>query len=144
MTKLNLAFFSAKSPYEKTLRSEMDVFTCLFNQIYFFPHVEREVVDYTNHPEIITGNALYKHYTNAFLIRQLYYNFRLYLTIMIVTMFTGRNLFYYLRGLKTYSLYLIIGFAKASDIEERIKTHDLQNAIFYDYWFEDSTLALAI
>jgi glycosyltransferase involved in cell wall biosynthesis len=50
----------------------------------------------------------------------------------------------YARGARTYSDILATSILKANSLVRLIEGHGLTNAIFYDYWFENSTLALAI
>jgi glycosyltransferase involved in cell wall biosynthesis len=50
----------------------------------------------------------------------------------------------YGRGLRTYADVLAQSVLKARELRSFIEARRLGNALFYDYWFENSTLALAI
>jgi len=50
----------------------------------------------------------------------------------------------YGRGLRTYSQVLAQSVLKARELSAFIEGRGLGKALFYDYWFENSTLALAI
>ena len=50
----------------------------------------------------------------------------------------------YGRGLRTYCEVLAQSVLKARELSSFIETRRLGRALFYDYWFENSTLALAI
>lgn len=50
----------------------------------------------------------------------------------------------YGRGLHTYGDVLARGVLKARELSSFIESRSLGSALFYDYWFENSTLALAI
>ncbi|MCE2997892.1 MAG: N-acetyl sugar amidotransferase [Cyclobacteriaceae bacterium] len=50
---------------------------------------------------------------------------------------------YYIKYVKSFLGYLVLELEKISPIRNFIQKHQLENALFYDYWLVDSTLALA-
>jgi glycosyltransferase involved in cell wall biosynthesis len=50
----------------------------------------------------------------------------------------------YLRGARSYLDILATNLLKAHDLRAWIAAESLRDAIFYDYWFENTTLALAV
>ncbi len=50
---------------------------------------------------------------------------------------------YYITYIKSFLGYLILELEKIEPIRKFVQQHQLQDALFYDYWLVDSTLALA-
>ncbi len=55
-----------------------------------------------------------------------------------------KGLFKVLKNLKPLLDYLSTELTKAKSLEKQFASINIKNAIFYDYWFVDSTLALSI
>lgn len=69
-------------------------------------------------------------------------HFRFVVRIYLYTLFKKGNLWPYLRHYKSFLGYLLIEAERIEPLREYISRHDLGDAIFYDYWLVDSTLAL--
>jgi glycosyltransferase involved in cell wall biosynthesis len=64
--------------------------------------------------------------------------------ILMTTFSQPTNWRSYAMRLRTYRDILAINVLKAKRVAEFVVANSLQDAIFYDYWFENSTLALAL
>jgi len=62
--------------------------------------------------------------------------------IYVYTLLRKGNLWHYLKHYKSFLGYLLLEAEKVLPLSRYIAEHKLEEAIFYDYWLVDSTLAL--
>lgn len=139
----DLVLFASRFPYgEKVLSGELAVTAERFRQLFVIP----------SRP----GGAAVEMPPNATLIdlgwsagwsrveklRAL--GSRSALRVLIRTLRDRSNWRPYLAGARGYLDTLATNLLKANNLRHWIGEQDLREAIFYDYWFENSTLALAV
>lgn len=76
-------------------------------------------------------------------LKLLFRHFRFVLGVYLYTLLKRGNLWPYLKHYKSFIGYLLIEADKIRPLRQYISKNKLKDAIFYDYWLVDSTLALA-
>lgn len=97
---------------------------------YYLPQNVRVHVLKSNYKQSDTPKYIFKHF---FKVARIY----------LYSMFLGNNLFYYLRYYRSFLGYLLKELELIKPIKDLIQKFDLRDALFYDYWLVDATIALA-
>lgn len=137
-----LVFFSTGYPYETTLKREFQVLSQNFDRIYYFPtnlgNGKKEPL-----PDNFILNTLLAETSENWKrisVKQWLLVFSLYFSALILK----GNIIPYLRGMKTYLTIAARNVVWASRLEKFITENKLEHALYYDYWFENATLCLAL
>lgn len=141
----NIFFFSSLYPYETTINTELKVMNEYFDNIYYIPSYSSQQFRESEFPYNVTPINLYaeldKDYKNL-LVKYIWQFIPIYISELLKK---GNFLSYVLKA-KTYSVILLQALQRAEKINAFIRRNniDVDETLFYDYWFENSTLALAI
>jgi len=135
-------FFSSDYPYETTLKNEFPFMAEQFDLIYYFPTNYSE----KDGPKNLPGNV-----TLVDLLERTKENWRkptiniLCTAIYLYTIETFKkgNFKSYLINFKSYFSILLRNLTWAKELRIFIVKNNLQDAFYYDYWFENATIALA-
>ncbi len=145
MTAPDLVLFTNRFPYdgsESVLRDELEVTARRFNHIYVLPSYPG------SSPVSLPDNVacIDMGWAAGWSRTQKIQALRTLTTIPVLTStLTGlSNVLAYGRGARSYLDICASNLIKARDIARWATAQGLNNAIFYDYWFENTTLALAI
>ncbi len=147
MNKNILVIFTSTYPYgnkaETFLETEIKYLSSQFKKIYIIPSgKESNQIRKTPYNiecvDILIQSVLKN--KNKYFIKNL-------LTVIHVyfyTIFKKGNLKYYVKNFKIYLDILIQEIWKSKCILSFIREKRIENELFYDYWFENSTLALSL
>jgi glycosyltransferase involved in cell wall biosynthesis len=137
-----LVFFSTQYPYETTLKNEFKVLSKKFDKVYYFPTsiIEANADILPSNIELNPLLANNRDKWKTITLKSWFLVFGLYLT----ESFKKGNLFAYLKNPKIYISIAGRNVKWANLLEHFIKENNLSDAVFYDYWFENATLSLAI
>jgi glycosyltransferase involved in cell wall biosynthesis len=136
-----LFFFSTVYPYETTLIYEFKILQNYFDKIYYFPsHIKEGEAFLPNNVFLDKNFALINKRKR---IKCLVKNFFEIIKIFVGESLKDGNFFIYFRNFKYYVVNLLDNFYKVS-VLKKYSLSIISSAIFYDYWFEDSVLALSI
>lgn len=137
-----LIFFSTQYPYETTLKNEFTVLSRHFQTIYYFPasinQGEAWVPENVKVLDDLSKANLKKPW--SFLFNHFFYVAVFFLNEAL----RKGNFLAYLKHAKVYIRYFLDNLHKSDILRKYFSDEILKNALFYDYWFQDSTLALAI
>ncbi|MFW6047130.1 MAG: glycosyltransferase, partial [Candidatus Woesearchaeota archaeon] len=135
-------FFSTRYPYETTIKRELEVLSRSFDYIFYFPTVIKEGNKQTLPQNVIlcTELADVRDEWKGLNIRQWITVIRLYLAHL----FVKNNISAYLRHFKTYVTIAARNVLWKQTLAGFIKKNKLNNALLYDYWFENATLAISL
>ena len=134
-------FFSTVYPYETTLQNEIPYQSQIFKNVFYLPS------------SILTSEIeLPKNVTLSPIIANSYdkwkeFNFRLWLKaffIFLKSALIKGNKKAYLKNFKQYFSISLRNVYWSEVLKKFVTENNLEEAVFYDYWFENSTLALAI
>lgn len=135
-------FFSSDFPYETTLINEFPVMATQFDKVYYFPTNFSDKIGPTNLPN------------NAVMVDLLEKSKENWRKPTVGILFTAASLYateaLKKGNLKSYTIYfksyfsiLLRNLIWAKELKKFIKTNHLEEAFYYDYWFENATIALA-
>lgn len=136
-------FFSAFFPYETTLENELKILSQEFDTIYYLP---KKINSNQNDIALPVNVKLSFDLSDSFdswrnnTFKQWFLTSRLF----IASLFEERDFYNYIKHWKDYFVIAARNVKMAEILEEFIKKNDLEDAVFYDYWFENVTLSLAI
>lgn len=142
-TKPDLVLFTRRFPYgEAVLRGELAVTAERFRRVFVVPS------DPGGDAAELPANAAVVElgwsagWSRTAKLRAL--ASRSALKVLIRTLRHRSNQRVYFAGASTYLDILATNLLKARSLRRWIADNDLRGAVFYDYWFENSTLALAV
>lgn len=145
MRKPDLVLFTARFPYdgsESVLRAELSVVAPEFGRIFVLPsHVGSSVCELPANAELVELGWAHG-WRRSDKLRALSSPWTL--AVLERTAGNRSNFRPYLERSRSYLDILAMNLLKARSLREWIVSRRLSNALFYDYWFENSTLALAI
>lgn len=141
----DLVLFTRGFPYdgsESVLSAELAVTSRRFRRIFVLPALAGTI------PVALPGNAMlvdlnsHRYLSRADKLKALLD--RNAIRVAAETLRQRSNWRPYASGIKFYLDVLAQNIVKAQVLSDWIKAKGLQDAIFYDYWFENATLALAL
>ncbi len=140
----DIVFFSSVFPSETSINRELEILSASFERVIYIP-----VSCIDTPPKIHEQYSNVEFCTIKIPERLAWKNFtpRQWFNALKLLLFYGTNFrekFQLLINLKTLLFILKKNLFLAKQLELLIKKENLQSAIFYDYWFENATLALAI
>ncbi len=136
-------FFSSDYPYETTLQNEFPVMSKKFDKIYYFPTSINNKEGLKALPEnVIISNLLAS--TREQWRKLKFKNTLIALKLYGLESLKKGNFKAYIKNFKQYFSILLRNLVWAEELEKFIKHNQLEKAFYYDYWFEDATLAIAI
>jgi glycosyltransferase involved in cell wall biosynthesis len=144
MTKPDLVLLTAGFPYdgsESVLRSELEVISERFARLFIVP--SRRGAEMTSLPP--NAQVADLGWTEGFsrsAKTQILASFPAS-RVVTRTILSRTNWSSYLRGSRAYLDILATNLLKARSLQRWLTHHELEGAVFYDYWFENATLALA-
>ncbi len=141
MTK-TLVFFSTVFPYETTLKNEFECLAVKFEKIYYFP-TSREAGDSFLPSNVVLMSELFEKQKPSN-IKLLFRYFPIAITVFLVQALKRGAIGSYIKHVKTYLSILLTSLWRAGLIKKSLSKEVLQSALFYDYWFENATLSLAL
>lgn len=135
-------FFSSDFPYETTLSNEFPIMGKSFDKVYYFP----TNFSHKNGPKELPSNV--------FLVDILEKTKEKWRKPRLTTLFTAiwmyvleslkkGNFVSYIIHSKSYFSILLRNLTWANELKKFIHENNLENAFYYDYWFENATIALA-
>jgi glycosyltransferase involved in cell wall biosynthesis len=140
--KPDLVLFARRFPYgEAALRGELAVTAERFRRIFAIPtHRGGGAAELPANATVVDlgWEAGWPRAEKQRVLRS-----RLAARILAVTLRHPANWAAYAAGARSYLDILATSLLKAESLGEWVAENDLGEAIFYDYWFENSTLALA-
>jgi glycosyltransferase involved in cell wall biosynthesis len=135
-------FFSSDYPYETTLINEFPIMANQFDLIYYFPTNYSNKIGPIDLPEnVVLMDLLEKSKDNwrnpsiGILSTAIF----LYLTEAL----KKDNFKSYIVNFKSFFSILLRNLIWAKALKKFITKNELQDAFYYDYWFENATIALA-
>lgn len=148
-TNKTLVFFTLEYPYGKKsetfIENEIQYLADTFERVIIIPR-EKRVDEKRILPENVEVNTLLidsKKLDNHF--KYIYSSFSRLLAVFNIYLFTAVNdkfrKYYFTGGYFIY--YVANALKEAKLLETLIKKEELDDAIFYDYWFVDTTFSLA-
>jgi glycosyltransferase involved in cell wall biosynthesis len=137
-----LFFFSTIYPYETTLKNEFKVLSRHFDKIYYFPSHRGNDDAWLPDNMDIYFDFIEKRINKPwpFFIKHFFF----IISLFFKEATHSNNFFIYIKNAKTYMRIIIDNLNKAQIIENKFDKELLGKAVFYDYWFENTTLALSI
>ena len=135
-------FFSTQYPYETTLKREFAILSEHFERVFYFPTsigtgIKEPLPDnFILNTMLADSNSQWKKLSVFQWIQVL----SLYLTSMLAK----GNLRSDVKGWKTYISIAARNIMWANKLKKFIQDNKLEHALFYDYWFENATLSIAI
>jgi len=141
----NLVIFTHTFPYENGetyLAAEVNFLAKKFERVFLVPSKGGDKqIELADNVEVITSLISMK---QRFLFEIFFRNFFRVLSIFIWTLSRKGNLKVYLKFYKSFLHFLLEDLNKYHAILEFIKERKLQSALFYDYWFVNSTISLSV
>jgi glycosyltransferase involved in cell wall biosynthesis len=141
MTCPKIVFFSTQYPSETTIPKELEIMAQHYDVIYYLPTKINTLDCLQLNPavNIVTSLSDNKNWKSIKFSEWL-----IVFEMLTFEMLKAGQFIPYLKRLKTY-----VGIAAQNVLYYRvlkkiIEDNDLQSATFYDYWFENVTLALAL
>ena len=136
-------FFSSEYPYETTLQNEFPIMSRKFDKIYYFPTSINNKEGLKALPENVIISDLLAN------TREQWRKLKFKNTVIALKLYAQEslkrgNFKAYIKNFKQYFSILLRNLLWAEELEKFIKHNQLENAFYYDYWFEDATLAIAI
>jgi glycosyltransferase involved in cell wall biosynthesis len=137
-----LVFFSSQYPSELTIANELAVIAPHFERVLYLPTTIRSV-------QSIAATSLPPNVEMVDVMARDDGRLRAgdypgLLSLMASAMRRPESSRAYRRHPRTYAAIAVDQFGRARVLERFIRARDLGNALFYDYWFENVTLALAL
>jgi glycosyltransferase involved in cell wall biosynthesis len=141
--KPDLVLFTVRFPYgESVLRSEVAVTAERFRRLFVVPsQIGAEAAELPPNA-VVVDLGWERGWPRPEKLRVL--RSRLALGILARTLRHPSNWRAYAVGARGYLDNLAIGLLKARELRDWVERNGLRDAIFYDFWFENSTLALAV
>ncbi|HYG20169.1 MAG TPA: N-acetyl sugar amidotransferase [Ohtaekwangia sp.] len=124
------------------LEKELSFLAGTFENVYLLPGTVRNNGD-TILPDNVTVEALFDPVDLGLAKRLLWKHFFGVCRIYAWTIFRRGNLKLYLKHYRSFLGHLLLELEKIGPLEKFVRDRKLENALFYDYWMVDSTLALA-
>lgn len=142
MENKNLVFFSTQCPYETTLKNEFKVLSKQFDKVYYFP----TAIIGTNTDTLPSNFELNPLLANN---RDKWKTISIVDWLMVSVLYLSAllkkgNLIAYLKHPKTYISIGARNMLWSNLLKQFIIENNLSDSNFYDYWFENATLTLAI
>jgi len=141
----DLVIFTHSFPYQNSetyLATEVNLLAKRFDRIFIVPSKGgNQQIALADNVEVITSLIRTK---PRFLIEVFFRNFFSVLSIFGWTLSRKYNLKVYLRFYKSFLHFLLEDLNKYHAILSFIKDRKLHGAIFYDYWFVNSTISLSL
>jgi glycosyltransferase involved in cell wall biosynthesis len=137
-------FFSGEYPYETTLRNEFEVMSEHFQKVFYIPSSLLAPFKKEDFPGNIIPLDIFKSIDEDMpkIVRR---NIGKAFWLFLPQLLKDNNFLYYIRNYKTYLTIAATSIEKQKILEWLIENESLpSDTLFYDYWFEDSTLALAL
>jgi glycosyltransferase involved in cell wall biosynthesis len=142
-TKPDLVLFTRRFPYgEAVLRGELAVTADRFRRVFVVPSDPAGVVAELPANATVVDLGWSAGWSRMARLRALIS--RSALKVLGRTLRHRSNWRAYAAGAPTYFGILATNLLKARSLRRWIADNDLRDAVFYDYWFENSTLALAV
>jgi glycosyltransferase involved in cell wall biosynthesis len=137
-------FFSGEYPCETTLKNEFEIMSSQFDKVFYIPSSFYAPFKKEDFPKNIIPLDIFKRIDEEMpkIVRKhIGKAFRLF----FAQLFSDGNFVHYIRSYKTYLTIAATSLEKMEILERLIEKETLpSDTLFYDYWFEDSTLALAL
>jgi glycosyltransferase involved in cell wall biosynthesis len=142
-SKPDVVLFASRFPYgESALRGELEVTAGRFGRLFIVPsNIGTDAAELPPNAVVVDLDWA-KGWRRSEKLRALCS--RQALRILCRTLRHRSNWRPYGAGVRTYLDILATQLLKAQSLEGWVEASDLRDAIFYDYWFENSTLALAV
>jgi glycosyltransferase involved in cell wall biosynthesis len=144
MSKPDLVLLTAGFPYdgsESVLRNELEVISERFARLFIVP--SRRGAEMTSLPPSaeVADLGWTEGFSRSTKTRIL--SSQPASRVVARTLLDRTNWSTYLRGSRAYLDNLATNLLKAQSLQRWLTHHGLEDAVFYDYWFENATLALA-
>ncbi|MEI6853351.1 MAG: glycosyltransferase [Bacteroidota bacterium] len=137
-------FFSGEYPYETTLKNEFEVMSEQFHKVYYIPSSINSFFNKADFPENVYPLDIFQSIPNnrrGIIKKHLWNSIKIFFS----QLFKDGNFVHYLWGYRTYITIVATSLEKVKILQELISKENLPtDTLFYDYWFEDSTLALTL
>ena len=138
-------FFSTVYPYETTLDKEFEVLSGEFDRIYYFPsniNNSGSMPDLPANVELRTELALFKERILFTTFKHFFSIIHIYLQVLLERQLNSKE---YLKNWRKYIKKLLLSFRKKDILVSLLNDNqEWSRAIFSDYWFENTTMALAL
>ncbi len=143
-TKTKIALFTLSFPYgnsENFLETEIKYLAKSFDEVIVFPSslANNELRDVPSNVEVNTRLADLE----VSIVRVFFNQFHWFVSVYFSSLFS-KEWKSYLKYFKSFFHYLALDLVKLQVLENTIKKEKLQDAVFYDYWFVNSTISLSI
>lgn len=137
----NCVFFSTVYPYETTLKNELPFMSQVFNTVFYLP--SSVLPSNIELPENVSFSPIIADSFNSWKKFKFILWFKAFKIFLTSALMRG-NLKPYFKHLKQYFSISLRNVYWAEELKLFISKNNLEDAIYYDYWFENTTLALAI
>jgi glycosyltransferase involved in cell wall biosynthesis len=141
--KPDLVLFALRFPYgEAALRGELEVTAQRFGRVFIVPsNLGTDAADLPPNAAVLDFGWA-KGWTRSQKLRAL--RSRSALRVLRRTLRHPSNWRPYAAGARAYLDILATSILKAKSVRDWVEKNGVHDAIFYDFWFENSTLALAV
>jgi glycosyltransferase involved in cell wall biosynthesis len=141
--KPDLVLFALRFPYgEAALRGELEVTAQRFGRVFVVPsNLGTDAADLPPNA-VVVDLGWAKGWTRSEKLKAL--SSRSALRALRRTLRHPSNWRPYAAGARAYLDILATSILKARSLQDWVEKNDAHDAIFYDFWFENSTLALAV
>ena len=145
MAKDSVVIFTHSFPFgneEQFLYEEVQVLSKKFKRVFIVPSKKAdELLELPANVEVIT--KLFG-INRRSLVEIFLRNIWRVISIYSWTLFRKNHFKLYSRFFKSFLHYLLVDINKYSTVFDLVMEHKLQDAIFYDYWFVNSTISLSL
>lgn len=121
------------------INNELPILTRLFGKVYLLPAFPCDTSCPVEGVELVNLFESKVEPSITLLLK----HFLSFCRVYLFTIFRNRNFIPYIRYYRSFIGHFLNEATKVAAIEEFIKMHNLRDAVFYDYWLVDSTLAIA-
>jgi glycosyltransferase involved in cell wall biosynthesis len=137
-----LVFFTLEYP-DPLSNNEIKGLAKEFSKVYVLPQKRVSEQGVSDLPQNVEVVDLFKDISLNKIWTRLHIHIPLILRLSSWALFRSGYAKYYTKYFKSFLGYLFIEAEKIAPLEQFVREHKLEKAIFYDYWLVDSTLALA-
>jgi glycosyltransferase involved in cell wall biosynthesis len=137
-----LVFFTIEYP-DPLSNNEIKWLAKEFSKVYVLPQKIVPAPDLVDLPQNVEIIELFNDISLDKIWIRLHVHLSLVLRLYSWALFRSGYAKYYTKYFKSFLGYLFIEAEKIAPLEQFVREHKLEKAIFYDYWLVDSTLALA-
>lgn len=140
----NLVLFTLNFPFgkgEAFLEPELPILSEVFDQVFILP--SQKVKGIRKLPKNVTVVDIFSDRDKRINRLNIYKYFNNLLKIFIYSFIHSKRRFYYLKYWKSLVGFAIDDLSKKELLQKFIIENKLFNAIYYDYWFVNSTISIA-